>query len=63
MKQFVMSEYGTKEMLYKAKAEYYEKLFLGLRETLVEIKVFERANDEGDYTLSESFKRWFSGDE
>lgn len=61
MKQFVMSEYGNAEIFYKAKADYYEKLFLGLRESLVEVGVLECDYSGHHHNITESFKEGFNG--
>jgi hypothetical protein len=48
MKAFIKSEHTTRKMLYKAKAEYYEKLCKQLVDELVlaQVLVYDKANDE-----------------
>jgi hypothetical protein len=53
MRQFVMSQYATKEDLYKAKARYYEKLADAALERLMDIEEVMLSED-GEYVWNAS---------
>jgi hypothetical protein len=54
MKDFTMSMYASEKELYKAKAEYYEKLFRMLAERLVEIEELGYDKEAGEYYCANS---------
>ena len=53
-KSFTMSQYSSKEELYKAKAEYYEKLFLRCAEMMVVTEDLRYNEEEGMYYCTHS---------
>lgn len=53
-KSFPMSHYATLQDLYKAKAEYYEKLFLRCAEMLVETEDLCYNSEGGMYYCAHS---------